>query len=433
MNEILSQLTSWIAELPPSAKSAGGLAALLILGVVADLILKGQLLRLVRRLARNTAHQWDDVLVDNNVFGRLAQTVPALVIYYGVQFVPDLNETITDLVRNLALAYLALMVTLALGAILTSANAIYGLYPISKDRPIKGFVQVAKIAVYVLGGVVVVSALVSKSPVVLLTGFGAMTAILLLVFKDTILSLVASIQLTSLNMVRVGDWIEMPHYNADGDVIDVALHTVKIQNWDKTITTIPTHKLITESFKNWRGMSESGGRRIKRSLHIDVSSVRFLDDEEIERFKSFALLRDYMEEKQSELEAYNAALDDPEGANVNLRKLTNLGTFRAYFRSYLQNHPRIHKGMTLLVRQLQPGPNGIPIEIYCFTNTTDWGVYEDVQADIFDHILAQCREFGLKIYQAPSGADIADISLAGSLAGDATGEQDSPRPRTAPV
>ncbi|MFQ5575158.1 MAG: mechanosensitive ion channel family protein, partial [Terriglobia bacterium] len=338
------------------------------------------------------------------IMGALAQAVPALVVLFGVGLVPALGETLSELIRNLALAYLALMVTLAVAGLLSAANAIYSSYPVAKDRPIKGFVQVAKIVVYILGGVVVVSFLMAKSPVVLLTGFGAMTAILLLVFKDTILSLVASIQLTGLDMVRVGDWIEMPQYNADGDVVDVALHTVKVQNWDKTITTIPTHKLISESFKNWRGMSESGGRRIKRSINVDINSVRFLTDEEVEKFKQFKLLEEYIKRKHSELDDYNAKLG--ETANVNLRRLTNLGTFRAYLYNYLRNHPQIHHGMTLLVRQLQAGETGIPIEIYCFTNTTDWSDYESIQADIFDHILAQSRDFGIKVFQAPSGSDV---------------------------
>ena len=242
-----------------------------------------------------------------------------------------------------------------------------------------------------------------------------MTAIILLIFKDTILSLVASVQLTSLDMVRVGDWLEMPQYNADGDVIDVALHTVTVQNWDKTITTIPTHRLISESYKNWRAMSESGGRRIKRSIDIDISSVRFLTDDEMQRFEAFTLLREYVARKRTELSEYNVALKGPDSAKVNLRRLTNLGTFRAYIWNYLRNHPEIHREMTLLVRQLQPGDTGIPIEIYCFTNTTEWAAYEDIQADIFDHILAQCGEFDLRVFQALSGADVK-TRLAGSSA-----------------
>jgi miniconductance mechanosensitive channel len=408
-------LSDWWITLPTLTHTLGGLATLLAISVIADLIAKRQLVKLALGIARRTTQKWDDILLQHNVLGRLAQAVPALFIYFGITLVPDLGDTITAVIQNVALAYLALMMTLVISATLTAANAIYTEYPIAKNRPIKGYVQVAKIVVYVLGAVIVVSALIDRSPVVLLTGLGAMTAVILLIFRDTILSLVASVQLTSLDMVRVGDWLEMPQYNADGDVIDVALHTVTVQNWDKTITTIPTHRLISESYKNWRAMSESGGRRIKRSIDIDISSVRFLTDDEMQRFEAFTLLREYVARKRAELTEYNVALKGPDSAKVNLRRLTNLGTFRAYIWNYLRNHPEIHREMTLLVRQLQPGDTGIPIEIYCFTNTTEWAAYEDIQADIFDHILAQCGEFDLRVFQALSGADVK-TRLAGSSA-----------------
>lgn len=395
---------NWLAGMPAAVKMIGGLVLLLVVGIFADVVVKRYVTRLARRASQRTRVEWDDDLIRFNVVGRLTQAVPALIIYFGVPLLPGLGETFSELIRNVALAYVVLVVTLGIGAFLSAVNAIYNRHPAAKERPIKGFVQIAKIAIYILGAVLAISALMAKSPVVLLTGLGAMTAILLLIFRDTILSLVASVQLASLDMVRVGDWIEMPQFSADGDVIDVALHTVKVQNWDKTITTIPTHKLISESFRNWRGMSESGGRRIKRSINIDVNSVCFLTDGEIERFRDFAMLRGYIDRKRAELQEHNVALGKT--ANVNLRRLTNLGTFRAYVYNYLKEHPRIHKGMTLMVRQLQPAPEGIPIEIYCFTDTTEWAEYESVQADIFDHLLAQCREFGLKVFQSPSGADI---------------------------
>ena len=413
MSDILGNLTGWLAELPDFAQAAAGLAALVLAGVLVHVLVKRRLVGVLQRLAGRTGQQWDDIVLEHGVFGRLAQAVPALIVYFGVAGLPGLGESLSEIVANVALAFVALAMTLALGALLSAGSAIYGTYPVARDRPIKGFVQVAQIVVYVLGAVFIVSALVARSPVVLLTGFGAMTAILLLIFRDTILSLVASIQLTGLDMVRVGDWIEMPQYNADGDVVDIALHTIQVQNWDKTITTIPTHKLISESFKNWRGMSESGGRRIKRSIHIDARSVRFLTDDEVEKFTRFALLREYVDRKRSELAAYNAGLGGAETANVNLRRLTNLGTFRAYLWNFLQNHPQIHREMTLLVRQLQAGEKGIPIEIYCFTSTTEWAAYEGIQADIFDHVLAQCGEFGLSVFQTPSGADVAALGHSG--------------------
>ncbi len=276
----------------------------------------------------------------------------------------------------------------------------------AKHRPLKGFVQLIQIVVWVLGSVLAVAVLLDRSPLLLLSGFGAMTAILLLVFKDTILSLVASVQLTAQDMVRVGDWIEMPQFGADGDVVDVQLHTVKVQNWDKTITTIPTHRLITDSFKNWRGMSQAGARRIKRAIFIDVSSIRIQTQEEVDHFTRFALLKDYIETKENELADYNKGLATEAGTDVNMRRLTNVGMFRAYAYNYLKNHPKIHSGMTLIVRQLAPGPEGLPLEIYCFTNTTDWGLYEDIQSDIFDHLLAIVPEFGLRLFQKPAGSDL---------------------------
>ncbi len=395
----------------PLLPAAAGLLALLAIAVIADLIIKNIVLRATRAIARRTRSNWDDALIDHNVFGRLAQVVPALIVISAVELVPDLPKELDRLIGNVATGYLVLMITLTAWAALGAANQIYETYPISRERPLKGVVQLLQIVVLLFGGVMVISAVMDRSPLLLLSGLGAMTAILLLVFKDTILGLVASVQLTANDMVRVGDWIEMPQYGADGDVIDVALHTVKVQNWDKTITTIPTYKLIAESFRNWRGMSMSGGRRIKRALYIDTGSIRFLSHDEIERFRRFALLKDYIAAKEKELAEYNANLKYAVEADVNQRRLTNIGTFRAYVQNYLRNHPQIHqRGMTLMVRQLPPGPEGLPIEIYCFTRTTDWIDYEAIQADIFDHLLAIVPEFGLRLYQRPAGADL--VSLA---------------------
>jgi len=383
-----------------------GIALLIIVALIADLIAKRQLLRLLRGLARRTRSTWDDALVDQQVFRRFAKIVPAVIVMFGAQWVPGIPDGMLQVIENIALAYMALMIMLAVGALMNAANDIYEQYPIAKDRPIKGYLQVTKIILYCIGAILVVAALLDRSPLLLLSGFGAMTAVLMLVFRDTILSLVASIQLIGNDMVRVGDWIEMPECNADGDVIDVALHTVKVQNWDKTITTIPTHKLITASFRNWRGMSESGGRRIKRSLLLDQNSIRFLTDEETAKFNRFALLKNYIETKQQELSTVNAALNSGEATNVNQRRLTNIGTFRAYIVNYLRNRSDINESMTFLVRQLPPGADGLPIEIYIFTKTTAWVAYESIQADIFDHLLAIIPEFGLRVYQKPSGMDV---------------------------
>ena len=405
LRNMLEQLGTIHPVLPPGV----GLLALLAGAVIIDLIVKQVLVRTVRAFAKRSSITWDDALVTHNVFGRLVQVVPALIVFVGVPFVPGLPEGGTQLIRNVAMGYMVLMLTLALTAMLSAANTIYAASPVAKDRPLKGFVQLVQIVVWIIGGVLIVATVLDRSPLLLLSGFGAMTAILLLVFKDTILSLVASVQLTAQDMVRVGDWIEMPQFGADGDVVDVQLHTVKVQNWDKTITTIPTHRLITDSFKNWRGMSQSGARRIKRAIFIDVSSIRFQTQDEVNHFTLFALLKDYVKNKEQELADYNAGLATEVDAEVNRRRLTNVGTFRAYAYNYLKNHPNIHEGMTLIVRQLAPGPEGLPLEIYCFTSTTEWASYEDIQSDIFDHLLAIVPEFGLRLYQKPAGSDLANL------------------------
>jgi miniconductance mechanosensitive channel len=402
---MFEQLGTTHPLLPPVA----GVLALLAVAVIINLIAKRLLVGSVRVFAKRTSVTWDDALVTHNVFGRLVQVLPALIVFVGVPFVPGLPEGVVQLMRNVAMGYMVLMLTLALTAMLSAANTIYAASPVAKDRPLKGFVQLAQIVVWVFGGVMIIAAVLDRSPLLLLSGFGAMTAILLLVFKDTILSLVASVQLTAQDMVRVGDWIEMPQFGADGDVVDVQLHTVKVQNWDKTITTIPTHRLITDSFRNWRGMSQSGARRIKRAIHVDVSSIRFQRQDEVDHFTRFALLKDHIENKEQELADYNEGLATEVDSEVNRRRLTNIGTFRAYAYNYLKNHPKIHKGMTLIVRQLGPGPEGLPLEIYCFTNTTEWAVYEDIQSDIFDHLLAIVPEFGLRLYQKPAGSDLANL------------------------
>ena len=387
-----------------------GAIALFVAAVVVNYVAKSILVRTVHAIAKRSDVTWDDALVSHNVFGRLAQVLPALIIFLGVPFLPDMPENVVQLIRNVSMGYMVLMLTLALSAMLSAGSTIYSALPIARERPLKGFVQLAQIVVWVFGGVLIIAAVLERSPLLLLSGFGAMTAILLLVFKDTILSLVASVQLTAQDMVRVGDWIEMSQFGADGDVIDVQLHTVKVQNWDKTITTIPTHRLISESFRNWRGMSDTGARRIKRALYIDVSSIRFQSDSEVNHFKRFALLKDYIADKEKNLADYNARLETQVDSEVNRRRLTNIGTFRAYAFNYIKHRADIHNGMTLLVRQLAPGPEGLPLELYCFTNTTVWSDYERIQSDIFDHLMAIVPEFGLRLYQKPAGSDLSGFA-----------------------
>ena len=396
-----------LSDIHPLLPGIVGSIGLLAIALAVDFIVRRIVLKAVRSVAKRTRSTWDDELIRFKVVSRLVQIIPALVIFSGVPFIPGIPDQLVTLTRNVAMGYMVLMLTLAVVGSLSAGNAIYSRTAAARTRPIKGFIQLLQIAVWILGALMIISAVLDRSPVLLLSGVGAMTAILLLVFKDTILSLVASVQLTAQDMVRVGDWIEMPQFGADGDVIDVQLHTVSVQNWDKTITTIPTHRLITNSFKNWRGMSESGGRRIKRALHFDLSSVRFMKKAEVERFKRFTLLKDYIDDKFAALAEYNRNVEVD--ADVNRRHLTNIGTFRAYAWNYLRNHPSIHKNMTLLVRQLPSGPQGLPIEIYCFTNTTAWADYEGIQADIFDHLIAIVPEFGLRLFQEPAGSDVTAL------------------------
>ena len=342
----------------------------------------------------------------------LTTVIPLLLVSRGIGLVPHLPEEVVNVTVNIARTMIVLSIAMAIGGALDYANELYSRRPESRSRPIKGYVQVVKIAIYFGAAILMIAVLIEQSPLLLLSGLGAMAAVLLLVFKDTILSLVASVQLSSNDMLRVGDWIEMPGMNADGDVVDIALHTVKIRNFDKTITTIPTHRLIADSFRNWRGMNESGGRRIKRALVVDQNSIRFLDDKETDDLKRFRLLDDYLASKQEEIAEWNRHELSSDCDTINARRITNIGTLRAYVIAYLKSHPRIAgAGFTLMVRQLPPGPQGLPLEIYCFTDTVEWPQYEAIQADIFDHMLAILPEFGLRIFQHPSGQDFAQLAI----------------------
>ncbi|MGH8085469.1 MAG: mechanosensitive ion channel family protein [Lysobacter sp.] len=405
----------------PHAQTALGLVALLLGAWIANWLTRQVLLRVVGRLAQASPSHWDDALMSRRVLARLANVVPALIILAGIGAVPGLPALLVTVVRNVALAYVALTVAMAIGNLLNALNDIYEKNSQrARERPIKGYLQLLKLIVYIVAAVLIIASLINRSPLVLLTGLGAMTAVLMLVFKDTILSLVASVQLASNDMLRVDDWIEMPSQGADGDVIDISLHTVKVQNWDKTISTIPTHRLISESFRNWRGMQESGGRRIKRALLVDQNSVRFLDQAERDHLRRIALIDDYLDDQRAELQEYNAKLEAAGKDPVNNRRATNLGTFRAYITAYLRAHPGVNQEMFLLVRQLAPGPTGLPLEIYCFSADIGWAAYENLAGDIFDHLLAVLPEFGLKLYQAPGGADVAAAlaRLGGSGVGD---------------
>ena len=381
------------------------------LAVLADFITKKILLGGIKKLVRKTKTDLDDILIELGVFRRIAHIVPALIVFFTANFVFRDYPVFEGFFERAALVYIVIILILAIDSIINSLHAIYLTMPVSEGRPIKGYIQVVKIIVYFLGIILIISILMQESPKALLTGLGAMAAVLMLVFKDTILGFVASIQLSGNKMVAPGDWIEMPSHNADGDVLDISLNTVKVRNWDKTITTIPTYALVSESFRNWKGMEESGGRRIKRSIKIDMNSVRFANSEMIEKLKKIQVLKDHIESKEEEINRYNKKKQIDDSVLVNGRRMTNLGIFRAYIEQYLKNHPKVHQGLTMLVRHLQPTETGLPIEIYVFSNDQAWGNYEAIQADIFDHILAVIPEFGLRVFQEPTGGDFQALKL----------------------
>lgn len=350
------------------------------------------------------------LLKDQKLLFWVSCLVYITIIYQGLSWMPHLPNTVVMILERFGLASFILSSLLVLTNLSRVVNEVYTQKPISRTRPIKSYLQGIQIVAYCFGFISIIAVFMNKSPLLILSGLGALTAIIMLVFRDSILSLVAGVQLTTNDLIRVGDWIEMPQFNADGDVREITLHTVKVQNWDKTLTIIPAHKFLENSFKNWRGMQESGGRRIKRSLYIDVQSIRFLTADDIEKFSSYRLLRSYLEQKQQELSQYNEQLPpDVQKGSLNRRRLTNVGTFRAYLDAYLKNHPQIHQDMTFLVRQLQPGPEGLPIELYVFTRDTRWAIYEGIQADIFDHILSILPEFGLRFFQNPTGYDFMSM------------------------
>jgi miniconductance mechanosensitive channel len=398
----------------PTAEMLIGLCLLVLLAFVADFVVRRILTRLILRIVGRAVHDLDALL--QPVVRSFTRVVPAIIIHQGISGVPHLSTGAVTLIQNVAGAFMIVAVAIGVGAGLDMANALYVRSPRAHRRSIKGYLQVLKIVIYAIATILVIAALIDRSPLLLLSGLGALAAVLMLVFKDTILSLVASVQLNSNDMLRVGDWIEMPQLNADGDVIDIALHTVKVQNWDKTITTIPTWRMINESYKNWRGMQESGGRRIKRALLIDQTSARFLTEAERDRMRRFLLIDDYLADKAAEMADWNAKLVEAGRDPVNMRRSTNIGAFRAYVQNYLENHPRIRQDMTLLVRQLQPTETGLPLEIYAFTATVAWAEYEAIQGDIFDHLLAILPEFGLRLFQRPSGADFGQLR-AGQVGG----------------
>ena len=407
----LEMTVSWLASgglaADVAAWSARALWALLVvlLSLLANFVVKHQFLKVLRFLIARTRTRWDDAVLERRVPQRLAHLAPALVIYLLAPLPLEGLEGVVAALRDAMVIYMILVAILVLDALLNSAQDIYKTLDVLPKMPVRGFVQVLRLGIYTTGIIFAFSVLLGKSPVYFLSGLGALTAVLLLVFKDSILGFVAGVQLNANRMVAVGDWIEMPKYGADGDVLEVSLNTVKVQNWDKTITTIPTYALVSDSFKNWRGMQASGGRRIKRAVHIDVNTVKFCTGEMLQRFSKIQYISDYIERKKEEIGRYNSEKSVDLTSLVNGRRMTNLGSFRAYVTSYLRNHPMVNQEMTFLVRQLSPQGQGLPIEIYVFCKDKVWANYEAIQADIFDHILAVVPEFDLKVFQHPGGAD----------------------------
>jgi len=407
-----SRLLEQLASILPDemrgehTEAAIGLFFIFLIAAVFHLVIRYWIVHLLHKLDEKTATEWYAVILRHKLPQRALFMVPLLVIYNGINLLPEIHPDLTSFIIRITAATMILVGARVFDAFLSSIHTLY-LLNASKDKaPIKSYIQLGKVLIYVLAGFFIISSLADKSPWYFLSGIGAIMAIILLLFRDTLLSLVASVQLTNNDLIRVGDWIEMPQFGADGDVIDIALNTVQIQNFDKTISVVPTHRFLEHSFRNWRGMQEAGGRRIMRSLYIDMSSIRFLTIKEIERLKSSHLLREYISNKMEQVHAYNAKhLTSSSSTLTNGRWLTNVGTFRAYIIEYLKNHPRSKKDLLMLVRQLEPTEKGLPLQVYVFTDTTVWAEYEGIQADMFDHLIAVAPEFGLNIFQQPSGGD----------------------------
>ena len=401
---MLEQLSPYLPQ-HPLLNSLSILGILAVLSLVAFWITEKIIIKLLTKMLQKTSTQMDDILIKHNVFKRLTYVVPALIFYNFAYAVPQF----TIMIQRASLVLMAIAGLMVINSFLNALNDIYKKTKYHERLDINSYLQITKLIINILGSVVIVGIIINKDTTLLLSGLGAMTAVVMLIFKDTILSLVASVQISSNDLFKVGDWVEAPQFGADGDVVDIGLHTVKIQNWDKTISVIPTHKLIDSTFKNWRGMSESGGRRIKRSLFIDINSISLCSSETLEEYKKFELISEYIDRKQKEVSEHNQANNIDTSELINGRRLTNIGTFRAYIEAYLKNNSLIHKEMTFLVRQLDPTEKGLPMQIYVFSNDIDWVRYEGIQSSIFDHLLAVVPEFGLRIFQNPTGKDFGTI------------------------
>ncbi|NRN18598.1 mechanosensitive ion channel [Serratia marcescens] len=409
------QITRWLEQF--GVEFGGVMSLLMVLGLIVlisvaiHLVLHRVVLAALQRRGQQSQRVWQQAITQYKLFQRVALLLQGVIISIQATLWLQSGSQTQAVIVTAAQVWILAFTLLSLFSLLDTLLALLRQSPISNQLPLRGIFQGLKLVAAILIGIMIVSLLMGKSPLLLLSGLGAMTAVLMLVFKDPILGLVAGIQLSANDMLKIGDWLEMPKYGADGAVTDIGLTTVKVRNWDNTVTTIPTYALISDSFKNWRSMSESGGRRIKRSLNIDTGSVHFLSEEEQRRLQRNPLLHSYLNDKTQELSRHNQEIAIDLASPLNGRRLTNLGTLRAYLEAYLRAHPRIHQNMTLMVRQLAPTPEGLPLEIYAFTNTTVWAEYESIQADIFDHILAVIDEFGLRVHQTPTGNDLRGMLL----------------------
>ena len=415
MTAIRKSLIEWLVsggldEFYSELIVTGALLLLIILvGFIVDRISRQIMLSSISALAKKSKTKWDDLLVENKVFSAIAHIAPVIVIFYFLPAIFGGHPTIIDYSNRLSEVVIILTGMVVVFRFFNTVRDILSGYETLRDKPLQSYFQLAKIIVGLILGILILSVVADKSIMYFFGAFGAVSAVLILVFKDTILGFIASIQLAANDMIRVGDWVQMDKFGADGDVIEINLATVKVKNWDKTITTVPTYSFISDSFKNWRGMAETGSRRIARSIYVNQHSIKFCNDEMINRFKNIHILKPYVEERLAEIEKYNKEKQIDTTQVSNGRRMTNLGTFRAYLLKYLHNHPKINQELTVIVRQLAPTKHGIPIQLYAFCNDIAWANYEEVQSDIFDHTLAVVHQFDLEIFQDPSGGDFKNL------------------------
>ncbi len=385
------------------------LLALFLLGFVLNFIGKSVIVRIITRISVHTKSNWDDILVEKKVFERLANILPALAV---ALFSDLIFADFVNLIPILKSGIEIFIIVIIISVIYSFLNALKDILQSSvifKDKPINSYIQLMKIVIGIVAAILILSLMIGQSPLTVLTAMGALTAVIILVFKDTILGFVASIQLAANDMIRVGDWVTVSSYGANGDVIDISLNTVKVKNFDNTISTVPTYAFISNSVQNWRGMSESGGRRIKRALNIKISSIKFADEKLLEYLSKVSLIQEFIQHRQNEIETYNKDTNAAVEVLINGRRMTNIGLFRNYIEYYLKAHPKINTDLTCMVRQLAPGPEGLPLEVYAFSSDKVWVNYERIMADIFDHLSATVQHFDLEIFEQPSGTDFRTL------------------------